>query len=220
MSQSIRSTQLLGLVIIALLAFAFGIYFNWTAQPAELKTEVATVLPTPRAIQAFNLTDHNGHAFTPKDLKNRWTLMYFGFTSCPHVCPGIISELNRAYQKVVAMGVSQKPRVAMVSIDPNRDSIEKLKTYMTSFNQDFIGLRGEKDGIEKMTKELGIVYMKVMSPDNDDKNYDIDHSGTLLLFNPQGNLHALFSMPHEADNIAKDMATIINHSSQIYQNLA
>ena len=168
-----------------------------------------TLLHNPRQVSDFNLTDNTGKAFTQESLRGHWTMMFFGFTRCPSICPTTMAELGKTYKKLFKDGVRTYPQVMMVSIDPEHDTLKLMNEYVTKFDSQFHGATGDKQQIAKMTKELGIVYMKVTDPNNKDK-YDINHSGTIMLFNPQGLLAGFFSMPHKADSIAQDFE-IITH---------
>ena len=140
-------------------------------------------------------------------LEGNWYMMFFGFIHCPAICPTTMAELNKFYQHVKQD--ANNPQVVFVSIDPERDDIARLKEYVTSFNSDFIGLTGKLDALQTLSKELGIMYMKMAKQDKKQTgSYNIDHSGTILLFNPKAQLHAIFSMPHDGDSMAKDFNVI------------
>jgi protein SCO1/2 len=96
----------------------------------------------------------------------------------------------------------------MVSVDPERDTVGQLGKYIPYFNKDFVGLTAASQaGVDAITKQFGIAYLlNKRSPD--DKEYSVEHSGAILLINPQGHLHALFSAPHDPINLAKDFAAI------------
>jgi protein SCO1/2 len=100
------------------------------------------------------------------------------------------------------------PRVMMVSVDPERDTVEQLGKYIPYFNKDFVGLTAASQAdVDAITKQFGIAYLlNKKSPD--DTEYSVEHSGAILLINPQGQLHALFSAPHDPINLAKEFATI------------
>jgi protein SCO1/2 len=164
----------------------------------------ATVLTPPKVIKPFDLKDSNGGSFTNQNLKGHWTFLFFGFTRCGYVCPTSMATLKQAYEKLEKHTAVPKPQVVFVSIDPERDDLQRIHRYVTSFNPNFKGATGNKPALSELTNQLGILYMKIVRKGNSSDNYDIDHSGTILLVNPEGELRAVFSMPHSADNIAKD----------------
>lgn len=188
--------------------FAGIVLQQWANRPvASPVTQAATILSTPRSIQPFQLQDHHGQSFSHAQLKNKWTLLFFGFTRCRGLCPKVMTELKSTYEQLPS-SLQKQLQIALVSIDPARDDLPSLATFVNAFNEDFLGVRGETAAIKALTKELGIVYMETTDEQGE---YDIDHSGTLLLFNPKGQLHALFSMPHEGTVIASDLQVILKH---------
>jgi protein SCO1 len=103
------------------------------------------------------------------------------------------------------------PRVVMISVDPERDDQDKLGKYVSSFHPNFYGARGDDISIKAMTREMGIAYAKIMDQNsNDPKNYDVQHSGAVMLFNRQGELNAFFTTPHRADLLAKDYMLLVS----------
>lgn len=135
----------------------------------------------------------------------------FGFTNCGYICPTTLAELGKMYRILEDKGVKDLPRVVMISIDPERDDQEKLGSYVSSFHPDFYGARGDDASIKAMTREMGIAYAKIMEKDTSDpKSYDMQHSGALMLFNPQGELNAFFTTPHRADLLAKDYIQLVS----------
>jgi len=171
----------------------------------------ATVFSTPRIIDPFALTDHKGMPFTEASLQGNWSFIFFGYTNCPDVCPNTLSIMN-VMATLLANDEQgrQVPRFIMVSVDPERDTVEQLSQYMPYFNKAFIGLTGQnKHDVDKLTTQFGIPYL-VKKKSADDTNYGVDHSGAILLVNPYGNLHALFSAPHEAERLVNEFTRIRN----------
>ena len=174
-----------------------------------------TVLDKPKMIQGFSLKDTKGTLFTTKTLKDHWTLLFFGFTRCGYVCPTSLTALKQTYE-ALEKSTFPKPQIIFVSIDPQRDDLPRIQKYVTSFNKDFIGATGTTTELSHLTNQLGILYMKIIRKDNDQKqrdNYDIDHSGSILLVDPDGELIAVFSMPHQWKNIVKEYEMITSHYS-------
>lgn len=165
----------------------------------------ATVFQQPRAIQAFELLDHHGDAFTPESLRGQWSFVFFGYTHCPDVCPTTLSVLNS-----VATRLADAPDAAQfvfVTVDPERDTPEVLNRYVTYFNGEFVGVTGEPAAIGELTRQLGILHMRVEGQD-DATSYLVDHTASVLLFNPEGQFQGLFSPPLDADTIAGEFLTI------------
>ncbi|KTD74510.1 SCO family protein [Legionella tucsonensis] len=213
MSLKAKSVTFTVVVLLALAGLFSGIFVGQHVhfkKKIDVSTFHGTYLENPRQVNRFSLTGIDAKSFDNKSLKGKWTVMFFGFTSCGYVCPTTMAELTKMYHLLEDKGVKNLPRIVMVSIDPERDSQEKLGNYVTSFHPDFYGARGDEESIKLMTREMGIAYAKVIEKGNDATNYDIQHSGALMLFNPQGELNAFFTTPHHADLLAKDYLLLVS----------
>ena len=190
----IRLTILFVLVFIGLVIKGF----IWRmSQPVlmsaeELRTNGAIELSQPRIFSDFELLDHRGESFSLENLRGHWTILFFGFTNCPDICPTTMATLAQMYQ-FLSSDEQEKLQVVMVSLDPERDTQEKMAEYVPYFNADFVGVTGNKHLIRRMTAELNIAYNKV--PLEGD-NYTVDHSTQLVLINPRGHYHGFFKAPH------------------------
>jgi protein SCO1/2 len=158
----------------------------------ELQVNGAVLLNTPRIFSDFELRDHRDQPFTAEQLRGQWTILFFAFSHCPDICPTTLSTLNDMYSKL-SVNEQAKLQIVMVSLDAERDSVEKLADYVPYFNADFIGVTGNQHFVRRMAGELNIAYNRV--PLEGD-NYTIDHSTQLLLINPKGDYHAFFKAPH------------------------
>ena len=116
--------------------------------------------------------------------------------------------LNDAYQKLTEQKVRSLPQVVFISVDPERDTPTQINKYVHSFNPNFTGATGSKTEIDKMAENFNVLYMKVANNPSD-KNYQIDHSGTVLVINPNGEFAALFSPPLDAQKLADDYKTLV-----------
>ena len=214
MSIKIKGVTLTVTILLALSGLFAGIFVSQHIHFKKKIDEAAfhgTYLENPRTINQFSLTGIDQKPFDNSSLQGRWTVLFFGFTNCGYLCPTTMAEIGKMYRILEERGLKNLPRVVMISIDPERDSLEKLGHYVTSFHPTFYGARGEEDSIKLMTREIGIAYGKVINKDSiDPKNYDVQHSGALMLFNPQGELNAFFTTPHHADLLAKDYMLLVS----------
>ena len=204
------------LTVIILLAFAALVTGLFVSQHLNRKKEIdpsrfhGTLLQQPREIEKFALMGIDNAPFDNSSLQGQWTMVFFGFTNCGYLCPTTMAELGKMYRVLENKGVKPLPRVVLISIDPERDTLEKLKQYTTAFNSHFYGARGEDVDVKKMTREMGIAYGKVAIPTaTDPNNYDVQHSGAVMLFNPQGQLNAFFTTPHQAQLLAEDYQLLV-----------
>jgi protein SCO1/2 len=201
-------------ILLALGALFTGLFVSQhlhTEKQFDVTQFNGTYLDSSRAVNTFALTGIDDKVFNNSSLKGQWTLMFFGFTSCATLCPTTLAELAKMYRILEHKKIKQLPNVVMVSIDPERDTLDKLSQYMSAFHSNFYAARGPEDDVKAMTTEMGIAYEKVANGDaNSPNNYDVQHSGTVMLFNPQGELTAFFTTPHHADLLAKDYILLVS----------
>jgi len=201
-------------ILLALVGLFAGVYVSQHIH-FKKKIDVAqfhgTYLQNPRTVNQFSLTGTDQKTFDNNSLQGHWTLVFFGFTNCGYLCPTTMGELGKMYRILENKGVKNLPQVVMISIDPERDNLDKLGHYVSSFQAGFYGARGQEESIKAMTREMGIAYAKVLNKDSTDaQNYDVQHSGAVILFNPQGELNAFFTTPHHADLLAKDYLLLVS----------
>ncbi|MGB5178100.1 MAG: SCO family protein [Gammaproteobacteria bacterium] len=205
---SSTSRLVLKAVIIAVLATAAGI---WSARLVLHRQVVedelsATRFPVARDVQPFALVDHNNAVFDNAALQQRWSFLFFGYTYCPDVCPTTLSVLNSIAQRL--QDIDEDIRFVMVTVDPERDTPERLAEYVTYFNGDFIGVTGSDEALQQLTRQLGILYNRV-EPEAGSDNYLIDHTAAVFLFDPDGHYHAVFTPPLSAEKIAGDFRKML-----------
>jgi len=169
-----------------------------------------SLVSPPRKIAVPALIKDTGQTFTLDDLTGQWHLLFFGYTHCPDVCPTTMGVTAQA-KKIAEANSQTFPGVIFISVDPERDKVEMLADYVQYFDQDFIGVTGDKDLIKALTLQLSVVYMKMPAEaDSETSGYLVDHSSALLLLNPEGKLVAFLNPPHEPATIVKDIQTVIN----------
>ena len=161
------------------------------------------VLEPARLIGLPVLTKDNGSPFVLDDLKNHWSVMFFGYTNCPDICPTTLSVLAAAKKQD-----KEFPEVIFVSIDPQRDQVEMLAEYVKYFDPEFVGVTGDEKMIEALTLQTSVVYMKVPGESGNDNDYIMDHSASLLLINPEGKLQAFLKPPHTLQSITSSIKTV------------
>jgi len=162
-----------------------------------------TWLDVPRPVTAFSLMGTNDKPFDNQSLKGHWTFLFFGFTSCPSLCPTTMGKFSRLYALLESKKMKTMPEIVLISLDPARDSLDKLKHYVEAFNPHFLGARGEsEEAVKPLTTQMGVAYLRVVSKGMDAQNYTIDHTGTVMLINPEGELAAFFTTPEPAEMAA------------------
>lgn len=206
-------TALLGISALlgGLLVWSYlqGSKSNELAQP--LSTEQATLLPELRSLKPFSLSNHNGEKFDNHSLLGQWTFMSFGYTYCPDICPTTMSLFSEMSDLLKREQQTAPYKITFVSVDPERDSLERLAEYVTYFNPEFIGATGPESALQQLTKPLGILYQRVETEDSA-MDYVMDHSASIILVDPEGQYHAYFSPPHDAQKMANDFLAISDHA--------
>ena len=192
---------------VALAAAAAGVYVaRIVSQPAIPSLESGTSLPRPKALADFNLVDTRGAAASPATLRDHPTLVFFGFTHCPDVCPTTLALLA-GVQKQAALQSKDLAslKVALISVDPERDTPGELGKYISSFGGDFIGLTGAPPEIMKATKSFGVASARVDLPGG---GYTMDHSATVFALDSAANIVAIFTPPFSAAALTRDIGRL------------
>lgn len=158
---------------------------------AETRANGLFLFDTPRDPGAFLLTDHHGMPFTRNALTNRWTLIFFGFTHCPDICPTTLAELAELKAQLVDTEANDL-QVVMLTVDPARDTPARLADYVPYFHPDFLGVTGDFADILSVAQRLNAPFRKVSEPNG---GYQMEHSANVMLMNPRGDYHGFFRAP-------------------------
>ncbi|KVI11449.1 Copper chaperone SCO1/SenC, partial [Cynara cardunculus var. scolymus] len=152
---------------------------------ADINTSSTAVKQGPSVGKAaiggpFNLLDHDGISVTEKDFKGKWTLIYFGFTHCPDICPDELQKLAAAIDKIKGKAGFEIVPV-FISVDPERDTVEQVREYVKEFHPKLIGLTGHPDEIKKAARAYRVYYMKTEEEGSDGSDYLVDHSIIIIM---------------------------------------
>ncbi len=190
----------LAMIVIALCAFAGGVGLSHWQNGRDESSHIDGLLwPDPPAVPALQLTRDDGTPFKLADLRGKWTLMFFGFTHCPDVCPTtleILAQVHTILKKSPLYG--ERGQVVFVSVDPERDTPAQLAQYVHYFHHDFIGVTGPAAELKSLTQTLGVLFMKVAEGGPD---YTVDHSAGIFFIDPAARLVSVLTPPHTADSI-------------------
>ncbi len=193
------------IAIVSAIALAVGIFVATKLSNPEQPT-TAFIIPTPIQLPDFSLLDQNGSPVNAETFQGQWDIVFFGFTNCPDICPTTLQTLAAAKRELAAADAEPLPRIVLVSVDPERDTPSQMSQYVDYFGEGNLGVTGELAEIKKLTKTLGIYFEKQVA---DGENYGVDHSAAVLVFNPAGEFHALFSGPHIVANYVHDLPLIM-----------
>ena len=201
------------IVIVTLFALIIGAGLSWyTHNNRSIELESGLWFgEQARALPEFELIDHNRQALTRSQLNGQWSLMFFGFTHCPDICPVGLQTLAEMTRAIDDTDVSDVLQVYFVSVDPGRDSPEILAEYVTYFNPAFRGATAPLEQLTPLTRSLGIAHM-IRNKTGDSLDYDVDHSAAIILINPQAEYAGLFGAPQNALAMARDMTRIIERN--------
>ncbi|WP_405242288.1 SCO family protein [Lentisalinibacter salinarum] len=166
---------------------------------AELRH--ARVVDPPRPVATFELTGHTGAPFSRDDLMGRWTVLFSGFTHCPDICPATLGILKAAGKGLDASRV----QTVFVSVDPERDTLERLAGYLAWFDEDWIGLTGEREALDRLLDSLQMAYVRVPTGNGE---YTMDHATAVALIDPQGRMTAFWSAPLDVGELREDLASL------------
>jgi protein SCO1 len=192
-----RATRVLMIGVVAIAA-ATGFWLAHRLDHSIPALTSGTWLPQPRDPGEFSLLDQNNAQFSAARLKGAPSLVYFGYTHCPDVCPLTLLQLAQ----VVKSGVVPGLRVVFISVDPARDTPTQLAQYVHAFDPDFIGLTGTPAMLQQVAHSFGVAYLRVDLPGGD---YSMDHSATVFLMDSHGRNVAVFNPPYDVKSLTDDL---------------
>jgi protein SCO1 len=167
----------------------------------------ATLIDPARPLPPMAFVDQNGQPFGPEQLRGHWSILFFGFTHCPDICPMTLALLAQVEKKLTDLPAEQRPHIVLVSVDARRDTPERLAQYVKSFSPTFTGITaGDQAAVQEFALKMGVPVAISEQPGG---NYTVDHSAAIFVIDPNGALRALSSTPHEVPIIAEDYRSIV-----------
>jgi protein SCO1/2 len=203
----LHSFKIQSLLIVLLTSYVMFFSTAFAQDQAERELEHAlkyALLPKPTRLKPFMLVDQDNKPFGLDQLKGKWTFMYFGYTSCPDICPMTTDELNIVANKLAAEPDYKKDtQFTFVSVDPHRDTPELMKKFTSYFDFDLIGLVAPVKELNVLTDQLGVFHRRLIVQDREtkQKEYAVEHSSDIYLIDPQGKFVAKFTSPHYGKEI-------------------
>ena len=192
---------------VTLLVIGVGIWVGWTAPffgSSAAPEAAGIVFDDPQKIDTVQLIDHKGKDFDVDRLQNRWSLIYFGFTNCPDLCPLALTHFAKLDEE---LGIEPTPPIQyiFVSVDPDRDTPDRLGAYVEFFLPELIGVTGNSVDLNNFASQLAVGFK---AHSDEGENYPVDHSNAILLVNPAAEFQAVFTAPHTAKRLAADFRAI------------
>jgi len=201
--------QSIGLAaVVAIVAIAGGMLLSHalldrSGGPTLAK---ATLLEPARPLPPMAFVDQDNQPFGPERLRDRWSILFFGFTHCPDVCPTTLALLAQVEKQLTDLPTEQRPQIVLMSVDPQRDTPEQLAKYVKSFSPTFTGVTGTQQAMHEFALKLGVPVAITQQPGG---SYTVDHSAAIFIVDPNGSLRALSSTPHNVPIIASDYRSIV-----------
>ena len=193
---------LIAAILAALVIIGTGTFFfialRDTPQGAA-RTALASAIGGP-----FQLIDQNGKTVTDADLKGKWSLIYFGYTHCPDACPTALNDISIALSELGSKRDSVRP--VFITVDPERDTPETLKAYVTSFDAPILALTGTSEQVAKAAKGYRVYYAKHPEAGGD---YSMDHSSVIYVMDPQGRFTASFTHESAPEHISERLKKLL-----------
>jgi len=177
--------------------------------PQQLRNDALFVYDDPITLNAFSLTKHTGGPFTNTSLQGSWTLVFFGYTFCPDICPITMAAIKQFYDLLEASGEGENVQVVMISVDPERDTEEVLKNYVTYFNPEFIGARGDYSDVYQLARNVNLTFAYTRV---DDDNYLVNHNGEIMVMGPTGDNVGFLKAPYEPQRMLENFLALKSFS--------
>jgi protein SCO1 len=190
-----RRTALLGLSLMAI-----------RAASGEPAAAVEALVPAAGTEIRFELRDTQGKTVSSTDLRGLWVLAFFGYTSCPDICPTTLFDIAQALAHLGPLAARVQP--LFISVDPQRDTPKKLREYVNDFDERILPLTGTAEQLDRAARSFGVAFFKV--PGASPNDYTIAHGAIITLIGPEGGLVTRFSTNVSADQIASKLGRLID----------
>ncbi|MFK7702196.1 SCO family protein [Pseudomonas caspiana] len=204
-------TQKTVFILVAIVALILGLTVNRVLSGKGSGDQTALIdagiilLPQSRKLPDLMMTNQDGQPVQINELKDKWTLLFFGYTYCPDICPTTLAQL-RQIKSELPKDVLGRLRVVLISVDPARDTPQQLKQYLGYFDKDFLGLTGSVPDIQKLANGVSIPFIPA---DTSKPGYTVDHSGNLALLGPDGNQRGFIRAPFNTQKLLAQLPGLL-----------
>jgi len=196
------------LACVLALAAGFGVNFLGSGSSGKKLEITGFLLPDPEPLQAVALINQDNEEIDQSFFNDTWTLIYAGYTFCPDACPVTLAVMQQIHEQLEEGKFEQPLQSMLVSVDPKRDTPQRLKEYVGYFNPDFRAATGTNDQLREFTRQIKAVYALPKDTTGDD--YLVDHSSSIVLIDPNASLHAIFTPPQQASTMVEDLKKIVS----------
>ncbi|MGH8419315.1 MAG: SCO family protein [Pseudomonas sp.] len=204
-------TQKTVFILVAIVALVLGLTVNRVLSGKSQGDQTALIdagvilLPQSREVPGLKLMDQDGQPVSLDAFKDKWTLLFFGYTFCPDICPTTLAQLRQIKSELPKDAVDRL-RVVLVSVDPNRDTPQQLKTYLGYFDKQFVGLTAPVETIQKLANAVSIPFIPA---DTNKPNYTVDHSGNLAILGPDGTQRGFIRAPLNTQKLVAQLPGLV-----------
>lgn len=204
-------TQKTVFILAAIVALVLGLTVYRVLSGPDQGDQTALVdagiilLPQSRTVPDLSLTDQDAQPLSLSQLKGKWTVLFFGYTFCPDICPTTLAQLRQIKSELPSEAVD-KLRIVLVSVDPDRDTPQQLKQYLGYFDKQFIGLRAPVDTLQKLANAVSIPYIPA---DTSKPGYTVDHSGNLALLGTDGTQRGFIRAPLNSQKLVAQLPMLV-----------
>lgn len=204
-----RNTFITSTIIVVLMLFGAGLaifstrFYQNSAAPESIP---GLLWPDPKQLTDFSLLDHNGKPFGKSELQGHWSLLFFGYSYCPDVCPVTLSVMEQVQSQLQLQPGQPALQSLFITVDPQRDTTSHLAKYISYFNGKITALGGSDEQIDQLASQIGIAH--ITGPVSTDGSYMVQHTGSVFLLDPKSRLVGIFSAPHNADTLMTGITAI------------
>ena len=195
------------MVTLIFLAAGTGFYISLKLSQNQLRQNPGIdglFWPNPKQIRNFETLDQQGNPFGLAQMNGKWSFVFFGYTNCPDICPVTMSVMADAYNQLIHD--NKNLQIIFVTVDPERDTTNKLAQYVDYYNENFIGLGGNIEMVNSLTKQIGVAYY--YNREEQPGNYLVDHSASIFIIDPKVRMVAKLSPPHQSGKIVQQFTKI------------
>ena len=192
-----------GLIAVVVLAIAGA---EMSLQAYKFR---GSVIDPPVAAGDFSLKDQNGQTFQLGDQRGKLVVMFFGYTNCPDICPTTLLQFKQARAQLDSSGQADRVRFVFVTVDPERDTPDKMKTYLGAIDPGIVGLTGSQAELEAAWKAYGVYRAKQPGLSQDDYADLLEHSSRVYLIDTHGNLRLTWPFGLEPDDVVQDVKVLL-----------
>ncbi|MBT8767390.1 SCO family protein [Metapseudomonas boanensis] len=198
-------------VLVALVAVVLGLTVHKVlnnqgqADPTKLLDAGIVLLPQSRSLPALSMTDQNGATVAVDQFKDKWSLVFFGYTFCPDICPTTLAQM-RELKGLLPLEARNNVRFIFVSVDPHRDTPQQIKQYLGYFDPEFVGITADVPTLQKFANAVSIPFIPA---DTSKENYTVDHSGNLVVLGPDGTQRGFIRAPLNNQKLKEQLPGLV-----------